>query len=52
LQNILIILDPDTNEVFDAPAFEDTKRLIRLGIFLPPNQVQFFTPGSFTISAK
>jgi ERCC4-related helicase len=52
LQNILIILDPDTNEVFDAPAFEDTKRLIRLGIFLPPNQVQFFTSGSFPISAK
>lgn len=47
LKNTLIILDPDTNEIFDAPAFEDTGRLIRLGIFIPPNQIQFFTAGSF-----
>lgn len=46
LQNVLIILDPDTNEIFDAPAFEDTKRLIRLGIFIPPNQVQLLTLGT------
>jgi hypothetical protein len=52
LRDILIILDPDTKEVFDAPAFEDTKRLIRLGIFIPPNQVHFFTPGSFMVSVK
>jgi hypothetical protein len=47
LKGSLIILDPDTNEIFDAPAFEDTQRLIRLGMFIPPNQIQFFTPGSF-----
>jgi hypothetical protein len=47
LKNTLIILDPDTNEIFDAPAFEDTGRLIRLGMFIPPNQIQFFTAGSF-----
>jgi len=43
IKNMLIILDPDTNEVFDAPCFEDTQRLIRLGIFMPPNQIRFFT---------
>lgn len=47
LKGSLIILDPDTNEIFDAPAFEDTGRLIRLGMFIPPNQIQFFTAGSF-----
>ena len=47
LKNTLIILDPDTNEIFDAPAFEDTGRLIRLGMYIPPNQIQFFTAGSF-----
>jgi hypothetical protein len=43
IKNMLIILDPDTNEVFDAPCFEDTQRLIRLGVFIPPNQIRFFT---------
>ena len=47
LKGSLIILDPDTNEIFDAPAFEDSGRLIRLGMFIPPNQIQFFTAGSF-----
>jgi hypothetical protein len=43
IKNMLVILDPDTNEIFDAPCFEDTQRLIRLGVFMPPNQIRFFT---------
>ena len=43
IKNMLIILDPDTNEVFDAPCFEDTQRLLKVGILMPPNQIRFFT---------
>jgi hypothetical protein len=43
IKNMLIILDPDTNEVFDAPCFEDTQRLLKVGILIPPNQIRFFT---------
>lgn len=43
IKNMLIILDPDTNEIFDAPCFEDTQRLLKIGILMPPNQIRFFT---------
>jgi hypothetical protein len=43
IKNMLIILDPDTNEVFDAPAFQDTQRLIRMGIRTAPGEIRFFT---------
>lgn len=42
LKGIPIILDPDTREIFDAPLFDDSKRLVQIGELLPPNQVRFF----------
>jgi hypothetical protein len=30
-----LILDPDSKEVFDAQAYEDNKRLLKLGIYTP-----------------
>ena len=42
-KGLLFVIDPDTNEVFDAPAFQDTKRLIRLGIRTAPGEIRFFT---------
>lgn len=42
-KDMLLIVDPDTNEVFDAPAFQDTKRLIRVGIRTAPGEIRFFT---------
>jgi hypothetical protein len=42
VKGILIILDPDTNEVFDAPSFEDTQRLLRIGQ-REGNRIRFFT---------
>jgi hypothetical protein len=39
----MFVLDPDTNEVFDAPAFQDTQRLIRMGIRTAPGEIRFFT---------
>ena len=43
VKGTLFVLDPDSNEVFDAPAFQDTKRLIRLGIRSAPGEIRFFT---------
>ena len=42
-KGIVFILDPDTNEIFDSSAFQDTKRLIRLGIRSAPGEIRFFT---------
>lgn len=43
VKNILMILDPDSGEIFDAPAFEDGQRLLRIGQRTAPNKIQFFT---------
>jgi hypothetical protein len=42
-KGMLFVLDPDTNEVFDASAFQDTQRLLRLGIRTSPGEIRFFT---------
>jgi hypothetical protein len=42
-KGVLLVLDPDTNEVFDASAFQDTKRLLRLGKRTAPGEIRFFT---------
>jgi hypothetical protein len=43
IKNILMLLDPDSGEVFDAPAFEDNQRLLKLGQRTAPGKIQFFT---------
>lgn len=43
VKGIVILIDPDTNQVFDYPAFEDTKRLIQLGLRTAPGEIRFFT---------
>jgi hypothetical protein len=42
-KGIGLLLDPDTNEIFDLPSFEDTQRLIKLGIRTAPGEIRFFT---------
>lgn len=42
-KGILFVIDPDTNEVFDATAFQDTKRLVKLGIRTAPGEIRFFS---------
>lgn len=42
-KGILVVIDPDTNEVFDAPAFQDVQRLIKIGIRTSPGEIKFFT---------
>lgn len=41
IKDIVLLLDPDSKEVFDAPAFEDHQRLLRLGV-MGDRQIQFF----------
>ena len=38
-----MVVDRDTNEVFDAIAFDDSERLLLIGKIVPPNQIRFFT---------
>jgi hypothetical protein len=38
-----MILDPDTNDIFDAPAFEDSFRLIKIGMRSSPTEIKWFT---------
>jgi superfamily II DNA or RNA helicase len=41
-----LLIDPDTNEIFDLPSFDDTKRLIRLGKRISAGEIRFFAPVS------
>lgn len=38
-----IIFDPQSGEVFDYIAFEDAKRLLKIGQRTAPGKIQFFT---------
>jgi hypothetical protein len=41
IKTMVFLIDPDTKEVFDGPAFEDAQRLIRLGTMTTPGQIQW-----------
>jgi hypothetical protein len=41
IKGMLFIIDPDTKEVFDGPAFEDDHRLLRMGLMTSPTQIQW-----------
>jgi hypothetical protein len=43
VKEIALVIDPDTNQVFDFPAFEDSQRLIQIGLRTAPNEIRFFT---------
>jgi hypothetical protein len=43
IKDMVIVLDPDTNQVFDYASFEDSKRLIQLGIRTAPGEIRFFS---------
>lgn len=42
VKNIVIVLDPDSNQVFDYASFEDSKRLIQIGVRTAPGEIRFF----------
>jgi hypothetical protein len=39
-----MLMDPDTLEIFDAPAFEDNNRLLKLGIKTSDTEIKWFSP--------
>jgi len=39
-----MLMDPDTLEIFDAPAFEDNNRLLKLGIKTSNTEIKWFLP--------
>jgi hypothetical protein len=41
IKTMVFLIDPDTKEVFDGPAFEDNSRLIRIGTMTTPGQIQW-----------
>ena len=43
VKDVLIVLDPDTNDIFDASAFQDTQRLLKIGTRTAPGEIRFFT---------
>ena len=43
VKGIMMVLDPDTNEVFDYLAFEDTQRLLKIGLRSSLGEIRFFT---------
>ena len=45
IKQIVFLLDPDSKEVFDGPAFEDNQRLMRVGLLTSPTQIQWL-PGT------
>lgn len=45
IKGFLMILDPDTGEIFDASAFDDNNRLLRIGQKSSANQIKFILSG-------
>ena len=41
VKGIEMILDPETHDIYDAPAFEDNGRLLKIGV-LETNRIRFF----------
>lgn len=41
VKGISLLIDPDTKEVFDGPAFDDNQRLLRLGIMESATTIRF-----------
>ena len=39
-----MLMDPDTMEIFDAPAFEDNNRLLKLGVKTSDTEIKWFLP--------
>jgi hypothetical protein len=41
IKGMVFLIDPDTKEVFDGPAFEDENRLLRMGVMTSPVQIRW-----------
>jgi len=44
IKGISLIIDPDSKEVFDGPAWDDHQRLIRMGVMVSSTSIRFLPP--------
>lgn len=43
IKQMVFLIDPETKEVFDGPAFDDKQRLLRVGMLTSPTQIKWIT---------
>jgi hypothetical protein len=43
VKGLVLLYDPDSKEIFDAPAFEDNERLLKIGDRVSENEIRWFT---------
>jgi hypothetical protein len=44
IKQMVFLIDPESKEVFDGPAFEDNQRLLRMGVLVSPTQIKWTIP--------
>jgi len=44
IKGMVFLIDPQTKEVYDGPAFEDQERLLRVGILATPTTIEWMLP--------
>jgi hypothetical protein len=44
IKQMVFLIDPESKEVFDGPAFEDNQRLLRVGVLVAPGQIKWSLP--------
>jgi hypothetical protein len=49
IKQIVFLIDPDSKEVFDGPAFEDNQRLLRVGLMTSPVQIQWLSGTTYLL---
>jgi hypothetical protein len=44
IKQMIFLIDPQTKEVFDGPAFEDQERLLRVGTLTSQSTIEWVLP--------
>jgi hypothetical protein len=44
IKGMVFLIDPQTKEVYDGPAFEDEQRLLRVGVLTTPTSIEWMLP--------
>jgi hypothetical protein len=44
IKGMVFLIDPQTKEVYDGPAFEDQERLLRVGVLTTPTSIEWMLP--------
>jgi hypothetical protein len=44
VKGMVFLIDPQTKEVYDGPAFEDNERLLRVGTLTTPTTIEWVLP--------